>query len=118
MNVSLSKLASDWVALLALKMSFPIKNRRSAAALDEMAVLNLVNNSSALVPPTRCRQSGPPSVCYMPSNQVFARLCALILLVDLKLAELNLVEIGPLTVLKVSGTANPLVKRLALLISS
>ena len=44
MNVSFSNLASDSVAVLELKISFPIENRRSTAALDGMAVLNLVNN--------------------------------------------------------------------------
>jgi len=40
------------------------------------------------------------------------------MLAILKLAELNLAEvIGPLTVFKLSGTANPLTKKLASLIS-
>jgi len=42
MNISFLKLASDRVALLALKTSFPIENRRSTVALNGMAVLNLV----------------------------------------------------------------------------
>ena len=45
MNISLSKLPSDRTALLALKMSFPTENRRSTAALDETAVLYLMNRS-------------------------------------------------------------------------
>jgi len=50
MNIHFSKLASDSdrvalsdsdrVALLALKMSLTIENRRSTVALDGMAVLN------------------------------------------------------------------------------
>ena len=40
MNIRFEKLASDRVALLALKMSLPLENRRSTASLDRIAVLN------------------------------------------------------------------------------
>ncbi|KAG0711256.1 hypothetical protein GWK47_021004 [Chionoecetes opilio] len=53
MKSSMSKFSSDRDDLLALKMSLPIENKRSTAALEGMAVLNLMNKSTNTCSPKK-----------------------------------------------------------------
>ena len=46
MQINMLKFLSDKDDLLALKISLPIENKRSTAALEGMAVLNLMNKST------------------------------------------------------------------------
>ncbi|KAG0729234.1 Inactive hydroxysteroid dehydrogenase-like protein 1 [Chionoecetes opilio] len=74
-NIHLSKLPSDRVVLLGLKISLPIENRHSTAALDGIGVLHLLERLIKTHSPkkaTSVRTTFDPA-----SSQVFHNCCAL-----------------------------------------
>ena len=52
-KINMLKFSSDRDDLLALRMSLPIENKRSTAALEGMAVLNLMNKSTNTCSPKK-----------------------------------------------------------------
>jgi len=140
MNISFLQLASGRVALLAL----PYREQTFSCRTEWDGCVEFGAISSALVRPRRRRQSGPPSSCpparSLPGSVILGfqrpvaaascssvRVCVWLsggLLLASLLVSVSGVSgikftgrIDPLTVFKVSGTANPLTKKLASLIS-
>lgn len=77
MKMNMSKFSSDSNDLLSLKMSLPVENTRSPAALTGMSVLNLMNKSC-----NTCSHKKAPSVSKsleLISNQILTKFWALLL---------------------------------------
>ena len=74
MNIRLSKVVSESRHLLALRISLPVENNRSTAALDGTDVLNLTYSFARAGSPKTV--ASLRSILEEPSSQVTNRLCA------------------------------------------
>ena len=99
MQINMLKFSSDKDDLLALKLSLPIENKRSTAALEGMAVLNLMNKSTNTCSPKKA--ASVSSSLELVSSQVLINFWAL-LLSDLWLLVLSF---GSVTALKKSSSS-------------